>query len=392
MATSRTLPESGPGPISPAPTRRKRPGPRRWRASALLVPCLLLLVAGCSPAPPPAEWTVDLVEELSLGGDDADASTAFYEPMDLAVDGHGKVHVLDTGNHRVQVFDGDGRFVRTDGVLGSGPGGLREPMGLWVYPSGETFVADTGNRRLQRFGAGGGPLDTISLEFPPLDLIGLPDRLLVLRFPDASLVLGADPSALIQVLARSDGSWMDGYVLPREADAGILYMLHNLYRLAPAPGGFALADTHIVSRVRLYGPGGQFEAEIPVLYKADAWAPLGRVPRRVEAEAVERIARTATDLAWDPRRSVFWVLSGYVDRTPDGEWISGRELYRYGPDATYRGSVMLPVDGFRVALGPDGRVWVLDVEGVVRAYRVEDPELAPRRSDSSAVPLPAGTE
>ena len=93
--------------------------------------------------------------------------------------------------------------------------------------------------------------------------------------------------------------------------------------------------------------------------------------------SLELLARTSSDLAWDDRRRLFWVLAGYVDRTPEGEWIIGREVYRYDPDGNYRGSLMLPDPAVSIATSPDGRFWTVDAEGIVQAFRVTDPDTRP---------------
>jgi DNA-binding beta-propeller fold protein YncE len=58
--------------------------------------------------------------------------------------------VTDTGNHRIQIFDRDGNFVRVYGSQGPQPGQLNEPVGL-AASAGTLFVADTWNARVQKF-------------------------------------------------------------------------------------------------------------------------------------------------------------------------------------------------------------------------------------------------
>jgi DNA-binding beta-propeller fold protein YncE len=73
----------------------------------------------------------------------------------LAVDHRGRVYVADYGNHRVQVFDRQGRWLVGWGRAGSGPGEFRLPAGIAVDAEGQVWVADTGNHRIQQFDAGG---------------------------------------------------------------------------------------------------------------------------------------------------------------------------------------------------------------------------------------------
>jgi hypothetical protein len=49
-------------------------------------------------------------EYLSTWGQTGDAPGQFNTPHSIAVDGHGNVYVADVDNHRIQVFDNDGKF------------------------------------------------------------------------------------------------------------------------------------------------------------------------------------------------------------------------------------------------------------------------------------------
>jgi sugar lactone lactonase YvrE len=68
------------------------------------------------------EFVFDLKEELRLGGDPAREASYFPDGASLTVDIVGNLFVIDYANHRVQMFDKNGAFVRTIGRRGQGPG------------------------------------------------------------------------------------------------------------------------------------------------------------------------------------------------------------------------------------------------------------------------------
>jgi uncharacterized protein (TIGR03663 family) len=76
-------------------------------------------------------------------------------PKDLDIGSQGNVYVADSYNHRVQVFDAQGRFMRAWGFQGTGPGQFQEPWGIAVDTDGNVYVADTWNHRIQKFDATG---------------------------------------------------------------------------------------------------------------------------------------------------------------------------------------------------------------------------------------------
>lgn len=82
----------------------------------------------------------------------------FVTPMDLVVDGQGRVYVADADRDifdpesgAVQVFDADGRHLAEWGSLGSEPGQMDTPFGIGLDSDGTILVAEFNGNRVQRF-------------------------------------------------------------------------------------------------------------------------------------------------------------------------------------------------------------------------------------------------
>jgi tripartite motif-containing protein 71 len=58
--------------------------------------------------------------------------------------------VVDSGNHRLQVFTPDGTFVGKCGRTGSGDGEFDQPWGITLDRGGNIYVADWKNHRVQK--------------------------------------------------------------------------------------------------------------------------------------------------------------------------------------------------------------------------------------------------
>jgi len=65
------------------------------------------------------------------------------------------VYAVDTYNHRVQVFNRDGKYLFQFGSYGSGKGQLRYPYSIAKDTSGYLYVTDSGNSRIQKFDSAG---------------------------------------------------------------------------------------------------------------------------------------------------------------------------------------------------------------------------------------------
>jgi tripartite motif-containing protein 71 len=72
-------------------------------------------------------------------------------PKGIAIDDQGFVVVADSGNNRIQVFHGDGRFYCMFGTYGSGNGQFKGLEGVALLANGNVVVSDRENHRVQIF-------------------------------------------------------------------------------------------------------------------------------------------------------------------------------------------------------------------------------------------------
>lgn len=96
--------------------------------------------------------------------DTEDENVAFNGPIDLDVDVEGRLYVLDSRNHRIQVFDRDGKYVKTIGRRGQGPGEFNLPSSISFDPAGNLYVVESGPGRVQVIAPDGKILKTLKME------------------------------------------------------------------------------------------------------------------------------------------------------------------------------------------------------------------------------------
>ncbi|MDW7761740.1 MAG: 6-bladed beta-propeller [Acidobacteriota bacterium] len=106
---------------------------------------------------------LELREELSLGGPDAEGDYAFVQIRGVAVDNDGTIYVLDRRDAHIRVFDASGQYVRTIGRKGQGPGELDGPLSLSIIRAkGELASLET--RRMSFFKTDGTFLRHVSFK------------------------------------------------------------------------------------------------------------------------------------------------------------------------------------------------------------------------------------
>ena len=79
----------------------------------------------------------------------------FKFPWGVAVNARDEIAVTDLDNHRVQIFNSDGNFLRSFGRYGNKAGEFNKPRGIAFHNNGNIFVADKGNHRIQIFNGEG---------------------------------------------------------------------------------------------------------------------------------------------------------------------------------------------------------------------------------------------
>jgi len=109
-----------------------------------------------------ATWRI--VEELRIGSADSDGPDLFGGIADIAVDGEGRLYVLEEQTQEIRVFDRAGQHVRTVGRRGGGPREFDNATALRMRGDGTFWVVDVGNGRFALHDTSGAYLRAIRRE------------------------------------------------------------------------------------------------------------------------------------------------------------------------------------------------------------------------------------
>lgn len=146
------------GGAAPAPDT---PAPALTSASPTPLPPTATLLPATTTQPP-AIGTLPIPSSVEVVWNINGEPNRFNNPISLAIDEEGNLYVLDAGNNRIQVFDGDGSFLMMWGTPGAGDGefnfhrGAGDNIGgIALDAQGNVYVADNQNQRIQKFDRNG---------------------------------------------------------------------------------------------------------------------------------------------------------------------------------------------------------------------------------------------
>jgi DNA-binding beta-propeller fold protein YncE len=179
--------------------------------------------------------------------------TPFNMPSDAAVGRDGNLYVLDGVNHRVVVYDAEGRLQFQFGTRGGGLGQFAYPLGIATDPNGNIYVADSGNHRFQVFAAEGKPLEAVSLPAPISGMPPDPTDVAV----DATrkrLYIADNDNHLIHVYSLADHRFESIWGGPGQGERQFRYP----FLIDTSVQGYLFVVEPINTRVQVLSPDGKF--------------------------------------------------------------------------------------------------------------------------------------
>jgi len=132
----------------------------------------------------------------------------FRQPTDVAWDSEGNIYITDGYvNSRVAKYDKNGDWVKSWGSKGTGPGQFRLPHSIAIDRNNNVYVGDRSNHRIQVFDTDGKFLRMFSIDIPPVpgtkavngntptgdrlkELIGAPNSICITSGPNQVMFVG----------------------------------------------------------------------------------------------------------------------------------------------------------------------------------------------------------
>ncbi len=262
---------------------------------------------------PGERWT--LTPELRIGTMDREGPDLFGQITSLAVDGAGRIYVLEGQAQEIRVFGPDGTHIRTIGRKGGGPGEFARALRIEMGPDGRLWVADPQNNRVSVFDTTGRYLrgHTMAGGFTILPWPGRFDRQGRYYYPMIEPAEDGDGIDLSLIRYDSTMTPTDTLATPDDPVDRNFFELRHDDNVAivgvPYTGGFRW----------LLSPAGTFWGFITGPYRIFELSPEGDTLRTI-TRAFDPLPVTDEDMA-EARENLEWFIQegGAVDwsRIPD---------------------------------------------------------------------------
>ena len=324
---------------------------RRLIMAVIGVSLAVFAAARAVDRPGIGKWKAVEVVLPANGADEA----CLGRPIALALDAD-HLYIVDAQDCAVKIFSKDGKFLRSVGRKGRGPGELSFPSGVSVI-GGRLYVADKFNARVQTFDRAGEPCGGFPVAFAPDKAWALTgETLLVTSSPTGRM-------AAEKMLHISDaGGRLRWEGLEARASSDPVFdAFCNMILVCPGEGG----DFFVVFR----------SGERSILHFAGSGALVGKIP------VDERHAFQPMDLPFPGRKkrllgfcwAAAWDRGFFYISAPapvEGKDLGpGRLLSVVDRKGRLTASIELPCPVHRFVIG-GGRIYAIDDDGGLRIFEV----------------------
>ncbi len=212
---------------------------------------------------------VSLTEELTVG-ESGNPDESFSQVGVFVVDEEGTIFALDFKDQKIKVFDRTGKYLRSFGKPGQGPGELGMASGIQLTADNTLVVEDATNRRLAQFKPTGEFIKNISTA----DKLGLVNVL----FDGEGNILGREMGL------GEDNTKM--YFEIKKFDSGLqpLFTLDKIEFPIPVPGSGTKMDILDLISVYQFSPEGDIYYGRNARYDIKVYSPEGKHVRTIQKE------------------------------------------------------------------------------------------------------------
>ncbi|MBC7362833.1 MAG: 6-bladed beta-propeller [Candidatus Aminicenantes bacterium] len=277
-----------------------------------------------------------------------------------------RIYVLDTEESQIKVFDKNGKFMRSIGRRGKGPGEFNRPEGFFIDRNKKLIaVADTGNRRVQVLNEDGQLVTSFNLTNPPSG-VGLAEgKYYVLSFPGSYVALREEP--LINIYS-SDFNLENSFLKAIKTDDLMLNLLINsIIMKIDRAGNLICGHQFGLNKIEILDRKGKMVRSFEIIYKGERpEIPVLKMKIKSDKD-VRKVPFILADISFDSG-NFYYFLAGEGSQSPDAKKEKGREIYKYDSQGRYQGTIVLPCGAKLIGIGDDGALYLVDDNFELRKF------------------------
>lgn len=321
----------------------------RFLKRLLYLLIFILFIKVCIPAE--KEVLISLKEEKISYNED-DENYIFYNPTSLKIDLLGNVYVVDSNNHRIQVFTKEGNFLRTIGRKGQGQSELFNPTDIFIKEN-NLYISDTGNRRIQVADLKGNFRKTIKLDFRPMYiLVNKKEEIYVSKLVD---IFNPSREFLIKIISKKGEKISEFHEAIKTSERVTNELLNFISITMDSKENIIVAHKFLINRVIKYNSRGKYLSEFKTLVKAAG--PFLKIS------------------AYDLIGFTQWIKCGIKDRIyllsykfdkNKKDFLMGNEIYQFDSSGRYEATLLLPFNAKIFAIDKEFNIFAIDEEDKLR--------------------------
>lgn len=272
------------------------------------------------PQPPPDVPSKISIELECVIGESDDPDKSFAEVSNFVVDDEGIIYALDFKDQKIKVFDEAGKFVRSFGKKGQGPGELDMPAAIHLTPDNELIVEDATQRKLVYF----------TLEGTFIKQISFADRMALVN-----LLMGPQGNFMGREL-KLEGQKMFFVIKKLDPELKSLFSLDQIEFNFPVPGSGSKINLMDMLSLYQFDSSGNIYYSRNIDYEIKVYAPDGKHVKSIQKE-------------YEPQKITEEDIEEILDKIPNVGGFNVKEMFTFP-------KTFPPIQFF--TLDEDGRIFV----------------------------------
>ncbi len=255
---------------------------------------------GKNPEPPKGVPSKVSFELDCVIGESDDPEKSFSEVSNFVIDDSEILYALDFKDRKIKVYDEEGKFIRSFGEQGQGPGELDMPIGIHLTPDNTLMIEDATARKLVHF----------TLDGTYIKHVSFADRLALVN-----LLMGPNGNFLGREM-KLEGEDLFFIIKKFDPELKPLFSIDQIEFAIPVPGSGNKIDLMNMLSIYQFDSSGNIYYGRNVDYEIKVYTPDGTHIKTIQKE-------------FDPQKVTEEDIEEILNRMPNIGPVNVKELFEF---------------------------------------------------------------